>query len=266
MASALSETDVKRLRKAMASVGGPSFFAQYKRLLRAKLKFDTFLMIRFDPGAPPALQGAWLARGKLPTAALTEYIDSSYLFDPFFQFRAFPQSGAVYHLADIAPDRFFSSAYYLQYYRSTGLCDEIGLLAPLPSGSVAHLSMSRLETTGPYRRRELQCVKHHAPVLLELLSQDIGLRQRQEGQSGAATGVSPFPQMIRAQTEDMFDVHLTRREAQIAALVLQGHSNGSAALELSVSRETCKVHRRNLYRKLGISSQRELFGMLKHLL
>lgn len=266
MAEAWSETDVKRLRKAMGSVGTPIFFANFKRLLRAKLRFDTFLLIRFDPGGPPVLQGSWILPDKIPKTAMVEYVERFYLFDPFFQYRAFPKTGALYHLSDIAPDRFFSSAYYLQYYLSTGLCDEIGLLAPLPSGSVAHLSVSRHQTTGPYRRREIQCLRHHAPLLLELLSQHMIIRQTQEGQSRAGAQFSPFPEMIRAQTQDMFGVKLTRRETQIAALVLQGHSNGSAALKLGVSRETCKVHRRNLYRKLGISSQRELFGKLKHLL
>ncbi|WP_409202639.1 hypothetical protein [Sulfitobacter sp. W002] len=32
---------------------------------------------------------------------------------------------------------------------------------------------------------------------------------------------------------------------------------------LNIATETCKVHRRNLYRKLVISTQRELFGVFK---
>jgi len=35
---------------------------------------------------------------------------------------------------------------------------------------------------------------------------------------------------------------------------------------MAISRETVKVHRRNLYAKLDISSPGELFTMLRHLL
>lgn len=266
MSKNLTETDIKRLRNAMRSVGTPAFLTHYKRLLSAKLRFDTFLMIRFDVDAPPQMLGAWIRAATIPHSALSEYCERTYLFDPFFQFRGFPTSGALYQLSDIAPDRFFSSEYYLEYYRKTGLCDEIGLLAPLPNGSVAHLSLSRLEQSGPFKRRDLQCLQHHAPVLLELLSQHFALLQNSEEPAASKIQFSPLSDIIRVQALELFSVQLTRRESQIAALVLLGHSNSSAALELGIARETNKVHRRNLYRKLSISSQGELFALLMHLL
>jgi len=262
----LTVNDVKRIKYTMQAVGTPDFATVYKRLLLAKLKLDTFLIIQFDPGRPPALQSAWVRSGVFSDVALSEYCDRTYLFDPFFQFRGFPQAGGLYHLSEIAPDRFYSSKYYLEYYRQTGLCDEIGLLAPLPNGSTAHLSLSRLDRSGPFKRREIQCLKHYAPILLELLSQHQTALQTQQGQAENPKQFSPLSEIIRQQTLELFAVPLTKREAQIAALVLQGHSNGSAALQLGIARETCKVHRRNLYRKLAISSQGELFSLFKHLL
>ena len=266
MSKVLSANDVKRLRYALQSVGTTAFAVRYRRLLRATLKFDTFLIMLFKPDAPPVLQSAWMQPNAIPANALTEYCDRTYLFDPFFQAQSLPPNGAVWHLPEITPDRFFTSKYYLDYYLQTGLCDEIGLLAPLPNGSVAHLSLSRLEENGPYKRREIQCLKHYGPILLELLTQHVTAVQNQQGQAMAQTQVRPLPDIIRATALDLFDVHLTAREAQIAALVLQGHSNQSAALKLGIARETSKVHRRNLYRKLSISSQGELFALLTHLL
>ena len=250
----------------MQSVGTSFFATRYRRLLRATLKFDTFLIMRFDPDAPPTLQSAWIQPDTIPHSAMSEYCDRTYLFDPFFQAQSVSRSGAVYHLPEIAPDRFFTSKYYLDYYRQTGLCDEIGLLAPLPQGSVAHLSISRLDASGPFKRREIQCLKHHGPILLELLAQHYASLADNTEQKAIPTQVRPLPDIIRATTLDLFDVRLTVRESQIAALVLQGHSNQSAALKLGIARETNKVHRRNLYRKLSISSQGELFALLTHLL
>ena len=266
MAEVLSQTDILRLRKAMAHVRADSFFTCFKRLLRARIRFHTFLMMRFDQDAPPELLGSWILRDALPQNVLEQYVDGAYRLDPFFQFRDLPDNGALFRLSDIAPDRFFSSEYFLHYYRQTRLCDEIGLLAPLPSGSIAHLSFSRLEHAGPFRRRELQCLKHYSPLLLELLGTHCSYRQKHDRQKAAETQARPLNETIHAQVNQTLKAGLTRREAQIAGLVLQGHSNGSAALILGISRETSKVHRRNLYRKLNISSQGELFTMLKHLL
>lgn len=261
----LSERDIRRLRGAMAAVGTSAFFPAYRKLLRAKLPFATFLMMRFDPGRAPVLMDAWYVADMFLGAALTEYVENTYPFDPFFQFGDIPDSGGLYRLTEIAPDRFFSSAYYLDYYRKTGLCDEIGLLAPLPSGARAHMSIGRFEGTGPFKRREVQCLRHHGPVMLELLSQHV-TAVSPHIPAAMPKDSPPLADVIRLHAQDMLSCHLTRREAQMAALVLQGHSNGSAALTLEISRETCKVHRRNLYRKLAISSQRDLFGLLKHLL
>ncbi len=261
----LTERDIRRLRKVMACVGTPEFFPAFQRLLRARMPFSTFLIFRFDPGKAPALLNAWNTRDRLLAAALTEYTENTYPFDPFFQLTDVPDGGGLYRIPEIAPDRFFSSEYYLEYYRKTGLCDEVGLLAPLASGARAHLSISRGDEMGPFRRREIQCLKHHAPLMLEVLSQHVTAISPQRP-ADLSTATPPLADHIRTHARDTLATHLTRREAQIAALVLRGHSNGSAALTLEISRGTCKVHRRNLYRKLAISSQRDLFGLLKHLL
>lgn len=261
----LTAEDIHRLRAAMQTIGTPAFFDAYRHLFEARLPFGTFLLIRFDPGRVPVLLNQWVKPGKPLDKALSEYIETTYPFDPFYQFEDLPEGGGLYRLPEIAPDRFLSSEYFLEYYSKTGLCDEIGLLAALPSGARAHLSLSRFMEMGPYRRREIQFLKHHAPLLLELLAQHMEAMSQQDADAVQA-GSQSLTDLIQSHAGSTLNTRLTAREAQIAALVLQGHSNRSAALVLGVSRETCKVHRRNLYRKLAISSQRDLFGLLKHLL
>jgi DNA-binding NarL/FixJ family response regulator len=51
---------------------------------------------------------------------------------------------------------------------------------------------------------------------------------------------------------------LSRREAEVLPLLQQGHSNARIALDLRVGVETVRTHARNIYRKLGVSSRREL--------
>jgi DNA-binding NarL/FixJ family response regulator len=51
---------------------------------------------------------------------------------------------------------------------------------------------------------------------------------------------------------------LTKREAEVLPLLQQGHSNAQIALALGVGVETVRTHARNIYRKLGVRTRREL--------
>ena len=53
---------------------------------------------------------------------------------------------------------------------------------------------------------------------------------------------------------------LTQREREITQLLLRGHSTKSVARELGIAPGTVMVHKRNLFSKLGITSQYELFS------
>jgi DNA-binding NarL/FixJ family response regulator len=51
---------------------------------------------------------------------------------------------------------------------------------------------------------------------------------------------------------------LSQREAEVLPLLQQGDSNAQIALALHVGVETVRTHARNIYRKLGVTSRREL--------
>jgi DNA-binding NarL/FixJ family response regulator len=51
---------------------------------------------------------------------------------------------------------------------------------------------------------------------------------------------------------------LTPREADVLELLQQGRSNAQIAMELNVGVETVRTHARNIYRKLGVKTRREL--------
>ena len=51
---------------------------------------------------------------------------------------------------------------------------------------------------------------------------------------------------------------LTQREAEILPMLQQGSTNAQIAWTLQVGVETVRTHARNIYRKLGVSSRREL--------
>ena len=60
--------------------------------------------------------------------------------------------------------------------------------------------------------------------------------------------------------ENFGEDSLTQREREITHLLLRGHSSKSIARELGIAPGTVMVHKRNLFSKLGITSQYELFS------
>ncbi len=71
-------------------------------------------------------------------------------------------------------------------------------------------------------------------------------------------GLAPAKLAPRAVV-DRFGRELTPREKQIVGLVLEGHPSVAIARRLGIGRGTVKNHRRRLYDKLDITSERELF-------
>lgn len=55
---------------------------------------------------------------------------------------------------------------------------------------------------------------------------------------------------------------LTTREAEILLFLGRGHTSSYIAKELMVAESTARSHRKNIYRKLGVSSREELFNLL----
>ena len=54
---------------------------------------------------------------------------------------------------------------------------------------------------------------------------------------------------------------LTRREADVLELLQRGMTNAQIAHELSIGLETVRTHARNIYRKLGVATRRDLARM-----
>ena len=80
----------------------------------------------------------------------------------------------------------------------------------------------------------------------------------------ASRGMHVMPRSAAAASgpADRFDIPepdlLTAREADVLDLLQQGYTNAEIAHSLSIGVETVRTHARNIYRKLGISTRRDL--------
>jgi DNA-binding NarL/FixJ family response regulator len=81
----------------------------------------------------------------------------------------------------------------------------------------------------------------------------------------ASRGMRVLPRQTAGATEplEQFDYLaeadiLTAREAEVLQLLQEGMTNAQIAHHLSIGVETVRTHARNIYRKLGISTRRDL--------
>jgi DNA-binding NarL/FixJ family response regulator len=74
----------------------------------------------------------------------------------------------------------------------------------------------------------------------------------------ASRGMHVIPAGGEEEHETSGPTPLTAREADVLGLLQGGSSNGEIAAELQVGVETVRTHARNIYRKLGVSSRRDL--------
>lgn len=216
-----------------------------------------------------------------PAAALKDYLMGAYLLDPFYHAWLAGVAPGVYRLADITPDRFARSAYYESFYRKTGIVDELGInvyLGSLPDQTAPvrsalrgndrdlhwglGVSLCRGRAMGRFRRHEIERLAAFEPALRALMAQhwraaDERGAERPEAQIAAAAAP---PGRIADALKRRSNVSLTPRQAEVVGLILRGASSASIALQLGISPETVKVHRKNIYAKLNISSQAELFA------
>ncbi len=81
----------------------------------------------------------------------------------------------------------------------------------------------------------------------------------------ASRGMHVLPGSSGVASEQAYGPDLlTAREAEVLDLLQQGASNAEIAQKLHVGVETVRTHARNIYRKLGVTSRRELAAAQFH--
>lgn len=189
------------------------------------------------------------------------YLPSHYVLDPFYAAHLKKVPRGLYRLDDVAPDKFKSTTYFLEYYAKTTLVDEAALIAYTRTGWTItacfgrdHISNKRFE------RRQLAELGKIAEVVCALMERHWA--DYDPVKAPAEVGSDDMIEALTTQLKANNGIELTRRQLEVGLLILQGHSSRSIALRLGISWQTVKVFRKQLYARCRISSQAELFTLL----
>jgi DNA-binding CsgD family transcriptional regulator len=195
---------------------------------------------------------------------VANYVNNTYVLHPFFRkYRRGLKSG-VYRLTDLASGGCVDAEALANYRISSANSEEIGYLTEgwppgrrevyialeMPMGECAEIALAREEREGPFSSSEMAALAPIVPFL-----------------SAAFERFWRESRHIRATPPlDLYTVGngLTPREGDIVQLLLNGHSTFSISCRLGISTTTVKTHRKNLYAKLGIATQCELFALFRN--
>jgi DNA-binding CsgD family transcriptional regulator len=100
------------------------------------------------------------------------------------------------------------------------------------------------------------------PLFAELHTLDARSRVQDRGAATGTPGVKPRREPVIP--DDLWP-ELSRRERELVQLILAGHPTATIADRLAIAVGTVKNHRRRIYEKLDITTERELFlGFFEH--
>jgi DNA-binding CsgD family transcriptional regulator len=186
-----------------------------------------------------------------------DYQEGPYLLDPFYLNSAAPTTSRLVRLRDLAPDRFYQAEYFRNYYVQTGLAEEIGFIIDVGDGvSVVISGMRERKAFSAREFRDLQeivpfveaCARRHWNGLLSNFSDRSHSHEPR------------LSKLIEESFQRFGRNLLTPREAEIVEYTLKGYSAESTGNALGIATGTVRIHRRNIYGKLGVNSQGELFS------
>ncbi|MGG7473635.1 helix-turn-helix transcriptional regulator [Providencia sp. R1] len=241
------ENYLERLPDVIDSVATNQFYPNLLSWLSSFIAFDNAIVYSFEKGAPPRFLSKVERRNSDSINRI--YQRGAYLMDPFYQEIQKGGASKVLTLKELAPKGFYHTDYYLNFYRKTGWCDEAGLLLDISTNRQLGIFFGN-EDRPFFSEKYTQVPLKDA---FDIIRSMVKLHK----------DVSPSSVSNHHQNTDMQTrFGLTPRECEVVELILAGKGSPQIAQALFISLGTVKNHRKNIYQKLSINSQVELFNLL----
>jgi len=247
------------MRQAFAHIDEPDALRHLASAFGHLVSIESVMISLEHKDRPPQLLYQRGIPEKYRESIIDRYFSGGYLLDPFCLAVEQGLAEGFYHLEEIAPDNFFDSEYYKTYYLKAGSSEDSFYI--VDTGHDTKVSVSLFQGFGgeSLRAEQLNLLRAVEPLVREFIS-EFGRRGLQHS-AVSEGGRDDLKQRVQSAFEHFGCDLLTEREREVAHMVLRGHSVKSTASQMSISPETVRMHRKNLYLKLEIGSQSELFAL-----
>ncbi len=240
----------KGLAELIVCLGQPKFAETLLEAVNRLVAFDFIMAFAYRGDETPLVLGDTLDARHHQIIA-NDYVSGPFLLDPFYQLVRKGHRSGCFRLHNVAPDHFRRSEYFRIHYGRTNIGEEIGFAFTIADGFTGMVSLARWTASPAISRSELAILTAIEPAVSTFCRLHWDHNVRSAAAEHAAT--KNFAHMgLRL---------LSAREREIVSMILQGHSTESVALHLDISPGTVKIHRKNIYRKLKVSTQAELFAV-----
>lgn len=223
-------------------------------ILRNLVDFDTAVIVEYQLGDKPIIHHNDLPPKNIDSQ-IENFVKSAFVLDPFYRAALDRKISGIHRLSDLAPQGFRKTEYYKSYFKLTKIKDEIGYVFHLNKDKFINISLGRLASSCRFKVRELNTLDSINRIVESICIAQWGQKRTEK----LAMPGNSLPMQLDTALKYFATAFLTDRETQVVQLFLHGHSTKSIAEKLCISPETVKLHRKNSYAKLDVSSQAELF-------
>ena len=235
-------------------IGKENLSQELIKILRNLVNFDTAVIVEYQLGEKPIIHHNDLPPKNIDSQ-IEAFVNSAFLLDPFYRAALDRKISGIHRLSDLAPQGFRKTEYYRSYFKLTKIKDEIGYVFHLNGEQFINISLGRLASSSRFKRKELNMLDCITPIISSICI----AQWAQRSTTKLSMPSNSLPMQLDTALKYFGTAFLTERETQVVQLFLHGHSTKSIADKLCISPETVKLHRKNSYAKLDVSSQAELF-------
>lgn len=241
--------EFEALALAIEGTGGEAHVGHLVDVIGSVARHDRVTVVRYSVSQRPE----FISHRNYSDAMVRKYLETYYVHDPFYAHWRKHQTPGIVALRGTV-----RGPYIAEFLGQSVISDEIGVLLDDGPGWCLGIFLDR--STGSFSKADVARLEERFKVFAALHALDIktrapGFKRTAQpariGQAPAGQGPLRLPPGLWPD--------LSARERDVVRLVLAGHPTAGIAGKLGITPGTVKNHRRRIYGKLDITTERELF-------
>lgn len=255
----------KHISNAIDAVGKDRLPTLLIKLIKFRIKIDAAILIIYRPESKPILLNSTF-KEKRAKLGLNNYINDTYVLNPAYLSFKKGETRGITKITEISGKDSIKSVHYTKYkikeardedlgFLTEGWperLEEISILFDLPNKEMGELAIFKKKISG-FNKSDLNTLQVLEPLIYSIF--------KNHWSTARQNIICEKSLSNKNKRYDSFGENtLSPREMEVAKLIFEGHSGNSIAANLDIAITTVKSHRKNMYKKLGIGSQQELFS------
>jgi DNA-binding CsgD family transcriptional regulator len=233
------------------AIGNTAYLPRLIDLIGSLVAHDRITVTRYSVHARPE----FLTYRNFSDALVERYLAVYYPYDPFNAHWRQHQRPGVLPLAVFGSRELKQGRYIKEFLRQSVIKDEVGVLLDDGPGTTLGIFLERASRS--FAKYDIVRLEHAFARLAAIHA--LARRIAQPKDHKPHLSATPKSPRKAGTVPAHLWPDLTGRERELVGMILAGHPPQAVAARLSISAGTVRNHRQNIFRKLDITSEREIF-------